>query len=182
MKCTAPLRHLGPVDITAFREALSRQPEELWTADMAFQKSLAPYRETETIYLHMNRGWPPTDIRRLAGWDPLHGSFEPLRDAVVALLEPGGLVVNAQIARLGPGKRIPSHRDKAPVHIHAHRVHVPVVTNDEILFLVDGVNVKLREGEAYELDNTRMHGVENQGQTARIHLIIDYYAGPVGGA
>jgi hypothetical protein len=57
---------------------------------------------------------------------------------------------------------------------HSHRVHLPVVTNDEVRFVVGGETVNLREGQLFEINNRRMHSVHNDGAEDRVHLILDY--------
>ena len=33
----------------------------------------------------------------------------------------------------------------------------------------------MKEGQAYEIDNSKVHSVNNASDKDRIHLIIDYY-------
>lgn len=53
------------------------------------------------------------------------------------------------------------------------RVHIPVVTNLDVAFFLDGERVIMQEGEAWYLDLNLKHRVENQSDTDRIHLVID---------
>jgi aspartyl/asparaginyl beta-hydroxylase (cupin superfamily) len=39
--------------------------------------------------------------------------------------------------------------------------------------LIDGGTYMFREGRAYEFDNTRFHGVINDGSEPRVHMICD---------
>ena len=78
MRCAEPMRHLGTVDIAPFAAALARQPEAIWDADAEFQKRLAPYRKSRSIYLMMTLGGPQAPTRHLAGWEPLREAFEPV--------------------------------------------------------------------------------------------------------
>lgn len=45
--------------------------------------------------------------------------------------------------------------------------------------MVDGERLTLAVGQAYELDNMRIHAVENRSPIDRIHLIVDYFEAPV---
>lgn len=175
MKCPEPMRCLGPVDVGPLAEALAAQPESLWTADVAFQKRLAPYRQTQTIYLMMTLGGVEAPTQRLAGWEPLRHAFEPIERRIGSFYPGAGRALNAQIALLGPGGAIPEHVDYGPVLEATHRVHVPLETQPGVLFLVEGQNVPLEVGQAYELDNMRPHAVFNRSLRRRIHLIVDYY-------
>lgn len=175
MKCDVAMRHLGPVDIGPLHELLQRQPEELWSADLTFQKRLAPYRKTQTVYLLMTVGSVYAQSRQMAGWEPLHEAFEPVAARIAAFFPGTGRVLNAQLAMLGPGDDIPEHIDYGPVLEATHRVHVPLVTHPDVQFLVDGENIHLEVGQAYELDNLRPHSVLNLSPVRRIHLIVDYH-------
>ena len=86
------------------------------------------------------------------------------------------LTVNkAMFAKLKAGGEIPEHTDAAVALRMVHRVHIPIVTNDQVHFFIDGVDHKFGEGEMIELDNTRFHAVKNDSPVDRIHLIVDYY-------
>lgn len=178
MKCSTPMRHLGPVDVAPLAAAVASQPESLWTADADFQKRLAPYRQTQTIYLMMTVGGVCAPTRHMAGWEPLRDAFEPIARRIAGFYPGSGRVLNAQLALLVPDGRIPEHSDYGPVLEATHRVHVPLETHPDVRFLVEGENMKLEVGQAYELDNMRLHGVHNASPRRRIHLIVDYYEEP----
>ena len=55
------------------------------------------------------------------------------------------------------------------------RLHIPVTTNPEVEFVMDGAHVAMQPGEVwYHNFNTR-HSVANRGTTDRIHLVIDCF-------
>ncbi len=176
------MRHLGPVDIAPFAAALAAQPESLWDADREFQKRLAPYRKSRSIYLMMTVGGPLAPTRHLAGWEPLRAAFEPLVQRIAAFYPRPGRALNAQVALLAPGDDIPEHADHRPTLEATHRVHVPIETHPEVRFVVEGEPRRLQVGEAYELDNMRLHSVHNASPVRRIHLIVDYYEDPAAAA
>lgn len=172
------MRHLGSVDIAPFVAALAAQPESLWDADVAFQKRLAPYRKTRTIYLAMTVGGPSAPTQYLSGWEPLKDAFLPIAARIAGFYPRLGRVLNAQVAMLGAGDGIPEHVDFGPTLEVTHRVHVPLETHPEVEFIVEGQNISLKVGEAYELDNMRRHRVFNGSPLRRIHIIVDYYEDP----
>jgi len=53
-------------------------------------------------------------------------------------------------------------------------VHLPVVTNDSVLFTVGGETKTLPAGELFEINNRRMHSVRNDSAEDRVHLILDF--------
>lgn len=53
-----------------------------------------------------------------------------------------------------------------------HRVHIPLTTNEECMFTIDGEKKHLKVGEIVEINNMKLHSIEN-GQTDRIHIVLD---------
>lgn len=179
MKCDERMRHLGPVDIASFVAALAAQPDSLWDADLDFQKRLAPYRKTRTIYLLMTVGGPLAPTRELAGWVALKEAFAPVAARIAGFYPRPGRVLNAQVALLGPGLEIPEHVDFGPTLEVTHRVHVPLETHPAVQFIVEDESIPLQVGQAYELDNMRRHRVHNPSPFRRVHIIVDYYEEPL---
>ena len=53
------------------------------------------------------------------------------------------------------------------------RIHIPVVTNPDVEFFLDGRRIIMGEGECWYLDLNLPHRVQNRGSTDRVHLVID---------
>ena len=53
------------------------------------------------------------------------------------------------------------------------RTHIPIITNSEVTFTVGGETKFLKEGEIWEINNTKEHSVDNNSDIDRIHLLID---------
>ena len=51
---------------------------------------------------------------------------------------------------------------------------MPIQTAEEVTFTIDGESQVLRPGELWEVNNMRMHEVENASSIDRIHLIMDW--------
>lgn len=77
-------------------------------------------------------------------------------------------VSNVLMSRVVPGQEIELHTDRSP-----RRVHVPIMTNKQAWFCVEDERINMRVGSAYEIDTRRLHGVLNEGQCDRIHLMFD---------
>jgi len=79
-----------------------------------------------------------------------------------------------RLMRLRPGGHIYRHSD--PLHTIAAglvRLHVPVLTNADVRFLVNDVPVPLLAGETWHVDVRFPHEVANNGTTMRVHLVLD---------
>ncbi len=80
----------------------------------------------------------------------------------------------ARLLRLGAGARIREHRDHTLGLEHGEaRLHVPVTSNPDVEFVVDGRRLVMNPGETWYVDVTLPHRVANRGATDRVHLVID---------
>lgn len=53
------------------------------------------------------------------------------------------------------------------------RLHIPVRTNADVIFMLGGKRIIMHEGECWYANFNLPHSVENRGSTDRIHLVID---------
>jgi aspartyl/asparaginyl beta-hydroxylase (cupin superfamily) len=78
------------------------------------------------------------------------------------------------IAKLPPGGTIARHRDTHPSFGICHRIHVPLQTGPEVMFIIGHSRIEAVEGVAFEINNLEPHEVHNRGERDRIHFIFDY--------
>jgi len=85
-------------------------------------------------------------------------------------------LTSARLLKLAARSNIREHKDyNLGFEDGEMRVHIPVVTNLDVAFFLDGERVIMQEGEAWYLDLNLAHRVENQSDTDRIHLVIDCF-------
>jgi hypothetical protein len=85
----------------------------------------------------------------------------------------------ARLMRLGAGSLIKEHTDlDLSFEDGTVRVHVPVVTNDQVDFRLNGVRVVLCGGSAWYLRLSDPHSVANRGTADRVHMVIDAEVNP----
>lgn len=76
--------------------------------------------------------------------------------------------------RLKAGSVIKQHRDyDLGFEDGEVRLHIPVRTNSEVYFMLEGQRVVMAEGECWYNNLSLPHSVANRGPTDRIHLVID---------
>jgi quercetin dioxygenase-like cupin family protein len=79
-----------------------------------------------------------------------------------------------RLLRLEAGSRIREHRDyNLSIEDGEFRVHVPVQTNPDLLFVLGGERVTMPAGTAWYLNVNHPHSVDNAGSCARVHLVLD---------
>ncbi len=84
-----------------------------------------------------------------------------------------------RLMRLAPGSIIKEHCD---IDLAAERgmarLHVPIITNADVDFRLNGTRVSMAPGTVWYLRLADRHSVTNGGTTARIHLVIDAIVTP----
>lgn len=84
------------------------------------------------------------------------------------------VIARALLTKLLPNGVIPPHRDQIAFILEkGHRIHIPIITNDNVSFSVGDETKNLKEGHVYEINNGRTHSVKNESNEERVHLIID---------
>ncbi|MEM9340321.1 MAG: aspartyl/asparaginyl beta-hydroxylase domain-containing protein [Bacteroidota bacterium] len=53
------------------------------------------------------------------------------------------------------------------------RLHIPILTNDQVTFFIDEDSLHMRPGECWFAEFCLPHAVQNLGTTDRVHLVID---------
>ena len=53
------------------------------------------------------------------------------------------------------------------------RLHIPVVTNDQVEFMLNRTRVVLEAGSCWYLRLSDPHSVANRGTEDRVHLVVD---------
>lgn len=83
-------------------------------------------------------------------------------------------IKSARLLRLCPGSIIREHRDHGLGFQDGEvRIHVPLITNPDVVFFVNGDRLPMNPGEVWYIDFSLPHRVRNRGNTDRIHLVID---------
>ncbi len=175
---TTSIRRLGPVDIAALRGAVLALPESEWERENADKpnrfEALDATRHIVFRFISTMRDWRTGYDRPL--WAEWRALIEPvLAQAVAPYGYADGVFPRVMLARMPGGGVIKPHRDANPAAKWPHKIHVPLQTSEGVTFLIDGTGYHLPEGEAAEVNNMAVHGVENRGAADRIHLIFEYY-------
>jgi hypothetical protein len=83
-------------------------------------------------------------------------------------------LTSVRLLALGSGATIAEHRDyRLGFDDGEVRLHVPIVTDPEVEFVLDGRRVALGPGECWYLNLNLPHRVANRSPRRRVHLVID---------
>jgi hypothetical protein len=79
-----------------------------------------------------------------------------------------------RLLRLEPGKNINTHTDLGDGWAMGKvRLHIPIITHEEVYFHVDEKRVVMNPGELWYCDFTHPHRVHNRSDIARVHMVLD---------
>ena len=84
-------------------------------------------------------------------------------------------LISARLLRLNAGARIKPHRDfKLGYENNNFRIHIPIITNELIDFILNGQRLEMKVGECWYTNVNFIHSVENRSSEDRIHLVLDF--------
>ena len=171
-------RHLGSANIAALVRRVREIPESLWEAqNEAKPNKIAQLNETRHILFRFI-----TDTERVFDYSDHPVLWNRWKDELLPIMKQAAEKLGyrdyrfprVMFARVPAGGDITGHYDGEASH-YIHKIHVPLITNDQVLFRVGRKEMHLPAGEIYEVNNKRVHAVSNRGTTDRIHLIFECY-------
>lgn len=159
----------GTVDVSGLISKLNKLD---WDAYTFRQDTHKVHKATKTIPLIFDESLKSMKIHAA------FGIFIPDLEKVKTILNEQigkGVMQSAIFINLPAGQEVARHVDKADNFKLYHRIHIPIQTNAECLFEVDGEIINMKEGEIWEINNDeKYHSVWNKGAKDRIHLLIDW--------
>jgi len=186
MNFSDSFRKIGDIDTAEILKLASELSDEQWQAEEFRQRRYEVHRDTQTIGLVFDQDFRHSHPTRLPMLQIFEVALRPVLQLVAEFYEESekgvqlteqygfGYFIRATLVRLKAGGSIDEHTDNNFSLAHSHRVHIPIDTNEKVLFSVGKENRNLKVGEVVEINNRRPHSVKNQGDTDRIHLILDF--------
>lgn len=175
---TKSVKYLGDIDISSLRDDILSIPESVWNQENESKpnrfKSLDSTQHIVFRFINTMHDWRASHDRPL--WNTWRSKLEPILQQATA---PYGYVrgdyPRVMLAKMAPGGIIKTHVDNGPAAAWPHKIHIPIQTNEHTKFYIDPETYHFKEGQAVEVNNIGRHGVRNEGDTDRIHLIFEYY-------
>lgn len=91
---------------------------------------------------------------------------------VVATIE--APLISVRLLKLGAGAVIKPHRDFClGYEDNNFRLHIPIVTNPAVSFILEGERLPMQAGECWYTNVNFTHSVTNRSAQDRVHLVID---------
>lgn len=118
--------------------------------------------QSTTVFAHPDRPYLDTPLLQQCP------AFQAALGAIACEKE------SVRLLRQDAGGEIKTHRD---IGLHysdgVFRLHIPLVTNPDVAFVVDGQRLPMQPGQCWFGDFSLPHSVINGGNTERIHLVVD---------
>jgi hypothetical protein len=182
MKLDIPYKKVSEISINILDNIIANFVEEDWHVD-DYRRNAGNMENTNSIdVIHtkkcVNSDPNSNDAIRSIQKGILYDKYYPLIEPILDHLKTVYIYRQyaAFFARLEPHAIIGTHRDgNKPFLASCHRVHVPIITNPEVKYTIEGVEYYWEKGSIYEFDNMRPHGVINRSNDYRVHLVINLY-------
>ena len=82
-------------------------------------------------------------------------------------------LLRVRLLRLESGANIKEHVDRIDKDSSWTRIHIPIITHEDVLFIVNGERVQMLPGESWYLETALPHKLENNSPVYRVHLVVD---------
>lgn len=167
-------RDHGSFDVNGIKE-LVRGFEDEWLVDTSRQETYEVHRSTESYFLYQaDLMWEPSQTFIVTKHD-ISSELEDLVEPIISELEGlhDGQRGNVLFIKLSAGSSIASHQDGGEYLDSARRHHIAIITSEGTRFGVGDEEISMAEGECWEINNSRIHYVDNHSSTDRVHLLID---------
>lgn len=167
---------IGRYDVSNLLEILNTKSDGDWNYWDVKQKKYKAHSETKTIPLLVDERYGYNgEIKGTESKFYLDFERELLKIKEIIQSYYGiGDILAIEIAKLPKKSKVHEHKDGGVSLLKNPRVHLVLQTNDGVVFKVGGEEKNMKIGELWEINNTETHSVVNDGDTDRIHMIIDY--------
>ena len=174
MKLNTDYNIIGEFDISRIVNELGKLAPEVWDLNQSRQNKFGVHIHTKSIFIN--------DVP--ISWDGagyyveqyfVNDALNSLTNDIVTKLENhfSGKVGKTLYINLPAKQKIATHTDNGYYLTGVHRCHIPIITNDQVDFILGKQTVHMKPGVCYEINNAGLHGVVNNSDTDRIHLLID---------
>jgi hypothetical protein len=176
MKLRTYLKDLGAFPEDKFRnifESVMQATIEEWQLDTKRQEFWDAHKDTESIVLKIGGEYETAEFTDAwtSKWEEIFSqNLLPVLEEIYG----EGEITRMIISKLKPKAMVGEHADTERLLHYSHRIHLPIITDEKVIFYIKNEPHFLKEGYLYELSNQDLHRVESQSDKERIHLIVDY--------
>jgi len=168
---------IGIVDITDIKDILNNIGDDIWKEHTIRQTMYEAHKNTETVEIM----WDIMSLRTNKT-GKIHQNYYKFNiDQLFEKIKPfyvekygEGDFIRVLLVKLKKHTTITPHVDSGDSLTLCKRTHIAVITEPNVIFTVGGESKNMKEGEIWEINNQRVHSVDNNSDIDRVHFIIDY--------
>lgn len=167
--------HYGNYDVSTMIDILN-DPFLNWDEFDFRQRTFSEHIKTKTIPVIFNSDFNSFEPEHTKNYHLFEKEFKMLESHLHNTINDEGYIMRAIFVKLLKNSFIPPHIDIVGKSlVLSKRLHIPIITNENCFFSVGDDIRNLKVGEIWEINNDKkMHGVSNNGNEDRIHLIVDW--------
>ena len=171
MKLSENFKCLGRINIETIKESLNKLD---WEKFMYRQQTFDVHKHTQSVPLIFDKDFRINNPTYLKDFNLCENFLTKLKQKFKKKLGEG-FIIRALLVKLKNNAAIPPHCDAGMSLSSCNRVHIPIVTNHQVIFTVGKESKYLKAGEMWEINNSqKMHSVSNSSNEDRVHLIVDW--------
>jgi len=84
-----------------------------------------------------------------------------------------GKAARILLIKLNSESDVATHVDGGEYLSTVRRYHIPIITNENVFYIVNDEKINMKQGECWEINNFKPHSVLNNSKQDRVHLLID---------
>ena len=142
-----------------------------WYYDTTRQETFKHHKHTTSYPIYEMQMQKPFNVELKCQ----NSNFVTMIDSIFKDLELvyNGHVTKAIFINLPAGKKVDGHYDEGDYLGMVRRVHIPIITNPDVDFIINEETKNMKLGDCWEINNSRFHEVNNRSKEDRVHLLID---------
>ena len=146
-----------------------------WFIDTSTQNMYWPHKSTNTYFLiehsydwqYGDKYMPEFKYLDIELWE----AVKPIVNYLESIID--GKMGKVMLVNLPGGKDVLEHKDSGDYLDIVRRFHIPIITNKNVYFQIEDEVKNMKAGECWEINNSKLHSVKNEGVENRVHLMID---------
>lgn len=176
---TFNFKYIGNYDINNIKSKVLQFSEKLWNDYTFRQDKHGVHKHTKTVPIIWKEPLNPNsqkndDNKYWSEYNSIKNDIDNLTNLINDNLCKGR-IESVLLINLLKNKNIQRHKDKGNYFYSHHRLHIPIITNENVIFEIDNEKKYLKAGEIWLINNNdKTHGVYNNSNTDRIHMLIDW--------
>ena len=147
---TFNFNYIEKVNISSFQEKVLAIKN--WDKYQHRQKTYEVHRQTKTIPLIFDEDFREENLTYHEDYYKFKKNIETVKKVFDRKLGKG-YIVRAILVNLLSNSKINEHMDSGYSLESCNRIHIPIITNNEVYFTVGGERKNLKDGEMWQINN-----------------------------